>query len=930
MHKLFTLLGLVAYTFGQASLEARPRPELPPFPESPSFMARFDRGESATPTFAAVNVSLVEGWSWTALNVGPGGYIGWAGNNPQGSPIINPGTGSIRFWYAPTWNSGERKETEPGVLLDVFGADRKMVEWFSLVVLPDGSAIGVTDASGKPIMGAEIKWEAGQWHQIAVTYSPKETLIYIDSVLAAVGPALLNIKAKTYGVTLGSSVYADNQALGHYDEFTTFNYDLTADDVGQNFRCYAPWAAKGAITPEEDAEEERLAEIQRVEREAQAALMAEQTLLFGPLDAGMDCTTGPLRLTNMVFVRTNLAPGITNYAQVTIAGGEPDTLYDVFRTREIIGGLTACWWTYVGSGYQCETLTFTNEPGEKAFYIAADRTDSDGDTLTDAYEALVVKTLPGEAPDITITSPTNGTVAAAPTNMILHAWATNFITQGYFQSKVDFYANGALMGTGYPTASTAATVTWAPIAGNYALQAVLTDGVGAVATSAVVNVSISLPALANLKCWLKADALVLTNGAPVTNWVDSSGFGNNATNGTATASPSFLTNQVNGLPAIKFDGVNDVLRLQGFLNGSTKGEAFVVIKPNSTGQPIWHFSSDLTLTKYASNSIIENFGRGDDITVATNGDFRQFNVYSVSSQSNSWAARVNGVLLKQDNNTTINFGSAPALGGCQRSGIFDHGDPTMAEVLVYDTVLTDEQRIAVGQYLNNKYAVVSNTPVAPTLYCSAPDPQTIAVNWAPVTNCARLVLKREHNGTTTEFSLGSTSTSYTDSIVSFDPVTYTLMAQNFNGQTTSTLVTPLMVFDSPANGSWYLTGQSLPVTISPYQSGMPGPGSSVFTPTQVDIFQNSILRYVKTSAPWSFTITNTSPDRYQIMTRAFDSAGNTRYTAPLGINFVESTDTDGDGVPDMVDYWPHDPTRHSAGTGNTNDFTPPVIVITQP
>ncbi len=59
-----------------------------------------------------------------------------------------------------------------------------------------------------------------------------------------------------------------------------------------------------------------------------------------------------------------------------------------------------------------------------------------------------------------------------------------------------------------------------------------------------------------LTYWFKADAIVgLSDGDPVSTWVDSSGGGNNATQGTGSAQPTYKTNQINtSLPCVRFDG----------------------------------------------------------------------------------------------------------------------------------------------------------------------------------------------------------------------------------------------------------------------------------------------------------------------------------------------------------------------------------------
>lgn len=60
------------------------------------------------------------------------------------------------------------------------------------------------------------------------------------------------------------------------------------------------------------------------------------------------------------------------------------------------------------------------------------------------------------------------------------------------------------------------------------------------------------PPTANLRLWLKADALSLANGADVTSWTDSSG--NNFHVPALAARPTFVTSGINGKPSIAFNG----------------------------------------------------------------------------------------------------------------------------------------------------------------------------------------------------------------------------------------------------------------------------------------------------------------------------------------------------------------------------------------
>lgn len=69
--------------------------------------------------------------------------------------------------------------------------------------------------------------------------------------------------------------------------------------------------------------------------------------------------------------------------------------------------------------------------------------------------------------------------------------------------------------------------------------------------------------ISGLLLWLKADAIVgLSDGDPVSTWEDSGPIGNDFSEA-LTIRPTYKTNILNGLPAVRFDGVNDRLLKSG-------------------------------------------------------------------------------------------------------------------------------------------------------------------------------------------------------------------------------------------------------------------------------------------------------------------------------------------------------------------------------
>lgn len=203
----------------------------------------------------------------------------------------------------------------------------------------------------------------------------------------------------------------------------------------------------------------------------------------------------------------------------------------------------------------------------------------------------------------------------------------------------------------------------------------------------------------NLKLWLDASSLSLNNNDPVNLWSDISGNAYNASQSTSSRQPTFLTNQINGLPTVKFDGTDDLL---SFSSNFTSGDItyFMINRSSSPNLGIVFVSqkhlvlseSNLISTLYTSPNVRYRMSRPNNtfsiFSFQTDGtisgstlDLKSGNI-SVSYTRNSLANRTS---------TSIgNFASLPF-----------NGD--IAEVLIYDEVLNGAKRKIIGEYLGAKY-----------------------------------------------------------------------------------------------------------------------------------------------------------------------------------------------------------------------------------
>jgi glucose/arabinose dehydrogenase len=120
-----------------------------------------------------------------------------------------------------------------------------------------------------------------------------------------------------------------------------------------------------------------------------------------------------------------------------------------------------------------------------SFTLTAVATDNLGAQTTSAPATITVNPAGNPPPTVSITAPVNGSSFTAPANITINATASDDGSVDH----VDFYSGATLLGT-----STTApyTFTWSGVAvGAYTLTARATDNLGAVTTSAPVNVTVN-------------------------------------------------------------------------------------------------------------------------------------------------------------------------------------------------------------------------------------------------------------------------------------------------------------------------------------------------------------------------------------------------------------------------------------------------------
>lgn len=232
----------------------------------------------------------------------------------------------------------------------------------------------------------------------------------------------------------------------------------------------------------------------------------------------------------------------------------------------------------------------------------------------------------------------------------------------------------------------------------------------------------------DLELWLKADDGLSVDGSNnAIHWTDRSDNDHDAD--IITSDPQRLDGALNFNPVVRFDG-NDYFRFNSspFVTSFTEGEAFAVLKDNiytacACGH-LFDFGGSNRSFHYTWNNgaIYEGFGTNERLgwVPITGGivdgktgvasitgpliDPRVFHLYNPYSETGNWGVFFDGTQVATTATNTTNFTLTANNEeiGATGANIFN-GDGS--EVLLFDRVLTSEERARVNSYLALKYGI---------------------------------------------------------------------------------------------------------------------------------------------------------------------------------------------------------------------------------
>jgi hypothetical protein len=257
----------------------------------------------------------------------------------------------------------------------------------------------------------------------------------------------------------------------------------------------------------------------------------------------------------------------------------------------------------------------------------------------------------------------------------------------------------------------------------------------------------------SLQLWLKADAGITTNtSGAVTAWADQSGKANNAAQPDEAAAPKLVTGALNGKPVVRFDGDDDYLDVATSLGLEIVGDisSYFVVKFDDFAnfRAVWGktlvnipAATDYYVTPtgvprlYRGSGIVSDIGAVDATIVARAETYIllgfQVAGTTVTHYLNGQAVGTGEI------RATLVDGATPLKIG-SRDDLFTKMKGDIAELVIFDSALSDTERGSVVNYLQTKYGI-KNLPPTINLTLFSPGnnpPATAPANLTVIANAA--------------------------------------------------------------------------------------------------------------------------------------------------------------------------------------------------
>lgn len=234
--------------------------------------------------------------------------------------------------------------------------------------------------------------------------------------------------------------------------------------------------------------------------------------------------------------------------------------------------------------------------------------------------------------------------------------------------------------------------------------------------------------LSNLQAWYDADdSDTITTSTGVSQWNDKSGNDYHATQSTSGDQPATGTNTLNGKNVLTFDGTDDNLTLPSALCSSIpNGDSTIFVVARQDAKPqqerIITMATSSNSTRMAvryngSTSRPDFINNNTGSVVSGNVGFESLNYNIITTSHTGTTMTLSSNASTESTTSTGANVSDASIGsiGAVGNGNGDNLDGDIAEIIIYNRVLTESERLSVHRYLYNKWGVlIKGTLIIPT------------------------------------------------------------------------------------------------------------------------------------------------------------------------------------------------------------------------
>ena len=223
------------------------------------------------------------------------------------------------------------------------------------------------------------------------------------------------------------------------------------------------------------------------------------------------------------------------------------------------------------------------------------------------------------------------------------------------------------------------------------------------------------------------------NGSDVAQWNDTSGNTNHASQGTPADQPLYVASGLNGLPVVRFDGASEYLELASTIDLTGGFEIFLVTTNVTAGDPLangWQFSGPdrgFRINAAESGELRLAVHGTSVLSAAVSTPYEDIIGVTYSDASNDYVLRQTGTTTDSVTSSTeysANSGWTSKVGASNNNsgGVIRFFDGDIAELVIYDTVLSDADRELVEGQLAWTWGLQSQLPVSHPYFNTSPFP----------------------------------------------------------------------------------------------------------------------------------------------------------------------------------------------------------------